>query len=222
MEGGKEDMTETIQVALITGAVGVAGVIGALIISIIQNRFSNRSTRFQIQARIDEQNRQFEFEREQKAIQLKFEKEQLIVTRQIAERRTWITPLRTFLAHYSDVANKAAYELVVISFSIPEPSSNNPNPSASEKDVKSLKDILEEGYSSVEDLSNSMSQISDKKLKNIISDLVEAQTFAAFATHAAVMDKSTYIQILASIKKAQDKVVTAFHRVEVLLSGIEE
>ena len=221
MEGGKTYMTETIQVALITGGVGVVGVIATLIGSIIQGRIANRSANTQIMARKDEQERQFEFDDKQKNKQLEFDKFQFIAHRKIEERRLWITPLRNSLVEYSKMADKISTEISSIRYRIPNPTVDNPKPKAQKPSTENLKNLLNSFEAPLGELSNSMSQISDKKLKDCINEVISNYYFI-FVMTVIDIDKERLREFETAIQQITDGISLAFNRMEDLLCRVDE
>ncbi len=101
-------MSEALWGVIIGGVIVIIG-------NIVLGLFQKNQTRINVDARHDEQTRQLDFEKEQKSKQFEYEKNQIIITRLIEERKKWIEPLRISLTEYAINANET-YNSVVYQF----------------------------------------------------------------------------------------------------------
>jgi hypothetical protein len=198
-------------------------IVGGLIVvigSIVASLFQNHQTRISINARKEEQERQFEFENNQKSKQLEFEKNQVIMAHLIEERKKWIEPLRKSLTAYSIGINDVYLQLIIVHYSIPDNSTDGPLLYAGEKEQNSLNGPLDRWGKSSNQLSDIMAQISDQSLERIVSELVQTNIVVSGAC-AIKINRSWCVEFEQQLDEARDKTASAFKRMEDLLSGKE-
>lgn len=206
-------MSETLWGVIIGGVIVIVG-------NIVVGLFQKHQTRITVDARRDEQSRQFEFEKEQKSRQLEFEKDQSIIARLIEERKKWIDPLRASLKEYSLHAKDAHNQLVSLRYSMPETAEGVPNSFITQSQRSSLSKIIGEWDKSFTKLLNSTAQISDPELGDIINNLLSAEASVSVAPHIEI-DETQCASLESKAEEARVKVATAFKRMENLLSGKE-
>ena len=195
-------MSETLWGVFIGGGIVLAG-------NIIMGFFQKHQTKINIDARREEQSRQFLFEQQQK-----------VINRSIEQMTKWIEPLRKSLTEYSIGANNTYLQIINIHYSIPESITDNPTPHASIKGRTSLISALDEWEKSSDQLSNIMAQISDQSLKHIISDIIHTHLIVSGAV-AVVITRSLCVEFEQQLDETKDKTASAFKRMEDLLSGKE-
>lgn len=198
-------------------------IVGGLIVvigSIVTSLFQNHQTRISIDARKEEQEKQFEFENNQKSKQLEFEKNQIVLAHSIEERKKWIEPLRKSLTAYSIGINDVYLQLIIVHYSIPENVPEEPPHYAGEKEQNSLNGPLDKWGKSSNQLSDIMAQISDQSLEHIVSELVHTNIIVSGAC-AIKINRSWCVEFEQQLNEARDKTSSAFKRMEDLLSGKE-
>jgi hypothetical protein len=198
-------------------------IIGGLIVifgNIVNAFFQKNQNSKNIDARREEQLRQFEFEKQQKEKQLKYEKDQIILGRLIEERKKWIEPLRKSLTNYSLNLKLVHEKLVWIRISYFDYGSENSSKEITQIEKDQLRQNIENWDKTYSELTNTISQISDDKLNEIIEELISAEVSISIIQYID-MDKEKYKHYEERADCATKNIAQAFRRIEELLSGKE-
>lgn len=194
-------MSDILWGALLGGGLAILG-------GVVQGYFSNKNTKHQINAREEEQIRQFEFDRKE------HEKEKLITA-----RSQWIKPLYETLLSLAEIINQATSQFTQITYHYPKnfPDTLKPDVDILKKEVDSTVGKLMEMK---EQFTIKMAPVSDDKLKNELEKL--DSNLLIFSTYFITLYNAEHTEtIKPRLEEIQQSFVTLFTRIEELSCGVD-